>query len=86
MQLTFGTINLKDISIIVGMVLASTGFYYSTTYRLGCLEATETTVQADLAETQEEVSEINERLIRIEENVSSMKRTLVRIETALISE
>jgi hypothetical protein len=86
MQLTFGAINLKDISILVGMLMASTGFYFSTTYRLADLEEAEHNVEVELAETQDEVSEMNYRLIRIEENVASMKEMLYRIETALISE
>lgn len=86
MQLTFGAINLKDISILVGMLMASTGFYFSTTYRLADLEKAEHNVEVELAETQDEVSEINYRLIRIEENVASMKQMLYRIENSLISE
>jgi hypothetical protein len=81
MELTFGTINLKDISILIGMLMASTGFYFSTTYRLAELEAAEHQVEQGLDETQDEAAEMNYRLIRIEENVSAMKQTLTRIET-----
>jgi hypothetical protein len=86
MQLTFGAINLKDISILIGMLMASTGFYFSTTYRLADLEKAEHNVEVELAETQDEVSEMNYRLIRIEENVASMKEMLYRIENSLINE
>lgn len=70
---------IKDIAILGGFLLALTGFYFSTGYRLDTLEA-----QASEISKQEIIlNEITVRLIRIEDGISVMKEDIDDLEKLL---
>ena len=83
MTLKLEAINLKDIAILMSFVLASTGFYFTTSYRLSALEQEQSTMAEEIGENEYKVSEINDRLIRIEENLAVMVKAVDSIERTL---
>ena len=83
MTLQLEAINLKDIAILVSFILAGTGFYFTTSYRLSALEQQQSTMAEEIGENEYKVSEINDRLIRIEENLATMVKAVDSIERTL---